>query len=61
VELLKAENMSIEVYGKVIVREVDLVVSKGEVLYVVDPNGSGKTTLLRGLAGYPGYREALRG
>ena len=34
-ELLRAENLSIEVYGKVIVREVDLVVSKGEVLYVV--------------------------
>jgi len=39
VELLRAENLSIEVYGKVIVREVDLVVSEGEVLYVVGPNG----------------------
>jgi len=56
--VLRAERLSVEVHGRVIVRDVDLVVSGGEVLYVVGPNGSGKTTLLRGLAGYPGYREA---
>jgi Fe-S cluster assembly ATP-binding protein len=57
VEVLRVENLSVEVCGRVIVRGVDLTVSEGDVLYIVGPNGSGKTTLLRGLAGYPGYRE----
>jgi Fe-S cluster assembly ATP-binding protein len=56
-EVLRVENLSIDVYGKVVVRGVDITLSEGEILYVVGPNGSGKTTLLRGLAGYPGYRE----
>jgi len=37
VEVLKVENLSVEVYGRVIVRGVDLTVSEGDVLYIVGP------------------------
>ena len=39
-------------YGRSpVVRDVDLVVRRGEILGIVGPNGAGKTTLFRGLLG----------
>lgn len=49
--MLKAEQVSVTLNGRVIVREADLDVPPGKVTVVIGPNGSGKTTLLKALSG----------
>ncbi|MEU1150193.1 ABC transporter ATP-binding protein [Streptomyces sp. NPDC005863] len=44
---LRAEALSYEVEGRLLVDAVDLTADPGETVGVVGPNGSGKTTLLR--------------
>ncbi|WP_116998237.1 ABC transporter ATP-binding protein [Desertimonas flava] len=40
-------------YGRVaVVRDLDLTVTKGEVVAIIGPNGAGKTTLLSTIAGF---------
>ena len=48
---LVAERVGVEKGGRWLLRDVDLVVSPGEVVALVGPNGAGKSTLLRLLAG----------
>jgi branched-chain amino acid transport system ATP-binding protein len=39
-------------YGKIgVLREIDLIVGKGEIVALLGPNGAGKTTLLRAVSG----------
>ncbi len=49
--VLRVENLTTELDGKIIVDSVSLSVDRGEVVGVVGANGSGKTTLLRTVAG----------
>jgi zinc transport system ATP-binding protein len=49
--LLAAENLSISLGGKHILRGVDIAVRPGEIVTLIGPNGSGKTTLVRALLG----------
>ena len=49
--VLSASDVTIEVEGRRLLEDVDLVVSRGERLALVGPNGSGKTTLLRAILG----------
>jgi iron complex transport system ATP-binding protein len=44
---LEIQHVSVEIQGKSIVRDIDLLVKQGEVVGLIGPNGSGKTTLLR--------------
>ena len=46
-----AENLTWGVKRRMIVREVSLIVERGETLGLIGPNGSGKSSLLRLLAG----------
>lgn len=47
--LLRAAGLTVGYGPQVVVRDVDLTVSPGEVVALLGPNGSGKSTLLRSL------------
>ncbi|MBO7515296.1 MAG: Fe-S cluster assembly ATPase SufC [Lachnospiraceae bacterium] len=54
-EILKIENLSVQVGDKEILRGVDLCVRKGETHVLMGPNGAGKSTLGNTLMGHPNY------
>jgi len=54
--MLKIENLTVEVEGKKILRDVSLEIPKGETHIVFGPNGSGKSTLMMAIMGYPKYK-----
>jgi iron complex transport system ATP-binding protein len=49
--LLTAQNISVTLGGRAVLRDVSLSLSSGHLVALVGPNGAGKTTLLRALAG----------
>jgi iron complex transport system ATP-binding protein len=48
---LTAQGLSVQLSGRVVLRDVSLTLSLGRLVALVGPNGAGKTTLLRALAG----------
>ncbi|MBS3145430.1 Fe-S cluster assembly ATPase SufC [Candidatus Woesearchaeota archaeon] len=52
---LKVENITAEVEGKEIIKNINLEVNQGEVVALMGPNGSGKTTLSNVLMGNKNY------
>jgi branched-chain amino acid transport system ATP-binding protein len=49
--LLKAENISLNIGGLHILRDVSLEIEKGEITSIIGPNGAGKTTLFNVITG----------
>jgi len=49
--LISAENLSIRLDGRTILRDVAFSIEEGEIVTVVGPNGSGKSTFMRALVG----------
>jgi putative ABC transport system ATP-binding protein len=48
---LRASALGVDVEGRVLLNDVNLVVTSGEMLVITGPSGSGKTTLALALAG----------
>lgn len=55
-EMLKIEDLRVEVEGREILHGVNLSVGVGETQALFGPNGSGKTTLLMAIMGFPRYK-----
>jgi Fe-S cluster assembly ATP-binding protein len=53
--LLRIEDLHVEVEGREILKGLDLSVNRGEIHALMGPNGSGKSTLAYVLTGRPGY------
>ncbi len=54
--MLEIKDLTVEVEGKEIVRDLNLNIEEGEVHVLFGPNGCGKTTLLMTLLGFPSYK-----
>lgn len=54
--ILRVVNLSVEVDGKKILKNVNLFIKPGETFVLFGPNGSGKSTLLNAIIGNPVYR-----
>ena len=53
--LLRIEDLHVEVEGREILKGLDFSVDKGSIHAIMGPNGSGKSTLAYVLMGRPGY------
>ena len=56
--MLKIENLTVEVKedpGNVILRNLNLHITEGEIHVLFGPNGSGKSTLIQTIMGFPQY------
>ncbi|NQE46356.1 putative branched-chain amino acid transport ATP-binding protein LivG [ANME-1 cluster archaeon GoMg2] len=54
--MLEIKDLTVEVEGKEIIRNLNLNIEEGEVHVLFGPNGCGKTTLLMTLLGFPNYK-----
>lgn len=49
--MIEVNNLSFEIEGKKILKDINLKINKGKIFGIIGPNGVGKTTLLRCLTG----------
>ena len=59
--IIQIENLSIELSGNMILKEVSLSINDGEYVSIIGPNGAGKTTLVKCIAGiYRNWKGSLQ-
>jgi len=56
---LRAQELSVTLGGRTVLRDVELEAHPGEVLALLGPNGAGKSTLLKALAGLLPYQGSV--
>jgi Fe-S cluster assembly ATP-binding protein len=56
IKLLSIKNLTVEVDGIEVIKNLDFDMTKGEVIALLGPNASGKTTLASVIAGDPRYK-----
>lgn len=54
--MLKIEDLTVEVSGKILLHDVNLEVKKGYTNVLFGPNGAGKTALMRTIMGFSEYK-----
>ncbi|WP_410508042.1 ABC transporter ATP-binding protein [Methanosarcina hadiensis] len=54
--MLKIEDLTVEVNGKILLHDVNLEVEKGYTNVLFGPNGAGKSALMRTIMGFSEYR-----
>jgi Fe-S cluster assembly ATP-binding protein len=52
---LKVENVTVEVAGRAILKDLNLEIPRGKTLVLFGPNGSGKSTLIKAIMGFENY------
>jgi len=57
--LLKVENLSVDLDGENILKNISFEINEGETLTILGPNGAGKTVLLRTLLGLIPYKGKI--
>lgn len=55
-DVLTIEDLHVEVDGKEILRNINMVVKSGEIHAIMGPNGSGKSSLSLAIMGHPKYK-----
>ncbi|MBC7194986.1 MAG: ATP-binding cassette domain-containing protein, partial [Caldisericia bacterium] len=55
-EILRINDLYVEVDGKEIIKGINLSVKEGDTIAIFGPNGSGKTTLILTILGFSGYK-----
>ncbi len=53
---LKIQNLTVEVEGKIILKDFNLEIKSGEIHAIMGPNGTGKSTLTKVIMGDPNYK-----
>jgi Fe-S cluster assembly ATP-binding protein len=54
--VLEVKNLTVEVSSKIVLKDVNLSIDKGEVMILFGPNGSGKSSLIKTILGLGGYK-----
>lgn len=57
--MLKIKNLRVKIENKEVLKDIDIEISKGEILALMGPNGSGKSSLANALIGNPKYEVSV--
>ncbi|MFH1395330.1 MAG: ATP-binding cassette domain-containing protein [Candidatus Omnitrophota bacterium] len=53
--MLEIKNLCVKVENRLILKNINLSIAKGDVMVLFGPNGSGKSTLIKAVMGFEGY------